>query len=109
MQLAPFPFQIIDWSAIEKEEKTGLTGKATWQVVQMGKVRIRRLEYSPGYSADHWCSKGHVIHCLEGDMKTELDDGRIMHLAAGQTYIVGDDSEAHRSRTENGCVLFVVD
>jgi hypothetical protein len=109
MQLAPFPFQIIDWSAIEKEEKKGLTGKATWQVVQMGKVRIRRLEYSSDYSADHWCSKGHVIHCLEGDMHTELEDGRIMHLAAGQTYIVGDDSEAHRSRTEKGCVLFVVD
>lgn len=109
MTIPVFPFSIIDWSKIAEEEHRGETGFAIWQVLNVGPIRIRRLQYSPNYKADHWCKKGHIIHCLEGKMETELDDGRIMELTAGQTYIVGDDGEAHKTSTEKGCVLFVVD
>jgi len=109
MNLSPFPFQTLDWSSIPKEEDKGETGIVYRQVFMMGEIRIRKVEYSPGYKADHWCSKGHIILCLEGEMDTELDDGRIMKLTAGMTYFVGDGSEAHRSSTKNGCMLFIVD
>ena len=109
MQLPSFPFQILDWSSIPWEEHTGETGLACWQVFMMGEIRIRKVEYSTGYKADHWCKKGHIILCTEGEMDTELDDGRIMKLTAGMTYFVGDDCEAHRSSTKDGCKLFIVD
>jgi hypothetical protein len=109
MQLSAFPFQTLDWSTIHVEEKTGETGVAYWQTFLVNDIRVRKVEYSPGYKADHWCSKGHIILCIEGEMDTELDDGRIMNLTAGMTYFVGDSCEAHRSSTQNGCKIFIVD
>ena len=109
MQLQSFPFQTLDWSSIPKEEHKGITGMAHWQVFMMNEIRVRMVEYSPNYLADHWCSKGHVILCLEGEMKTELQDGRKFLLSKGMTYQVGDNNEAHRSSTEMGCRLFIVD
>jgi hypothetical protein len=109
MVIPPFPFQIINWDEIKKETHAGESGFAYWQVLQMGAIRIRKVEYSPNYKADHWCKKGHIIHCLEGNMTTNLEDGRSMQLAAGMTYIVGDDSEAHATTSPNGCLLFIVD
>ncbi|MES2882108.1 MAG: DHCW motif cupin fold protein [Bacteroidota bacterium] len=109
MHIPQFPFEIIDWTNTPKEEHKGETGTADWQVINVGKIRVRKLTYSAGYKADHWCRKGHIIHCLEGEMQTALNDGRVMTLKSGETYIVGDDCEAHRTSTENGCVLFVVD
>ncbi len=104
-----FPFQTLDWSAIPKEEHKGITGTASWRVFSMGDIRIRMVEYSPGYFADHWCKKGHIIYCIAGEMITELEDGREFTLSQGMTYHVGDNSEAHRSRSANGCSLFIVD
>ena len=109
MKIADFHFQTLDWSTISKEEHKGETGIAYWQIQTMNDIRVRMVEYSPGYKADHWCSKGHIIYCLEGEMNTELEDGRIMKLTKGMSYVVGDDCEAHRSSTENGCKLFIVD
>ena len=109
MQLFSFPFQTLDWSYIPQEEHKGETGLAYWQVFMMGEICVRKVEYSAGYKADHWCKKGHIILCIEGEMDTELDDGRIMKLTAGMTYFVGDDCEAHRTSTKNGCKLFIVD
>lgn len=109
MNIPFFPFEIVDWDVVPKEEHRGDTGFATWQILTVGDIRIRRLEYSVNYKADHWCKKGHIIHCIDGEMSTELDDGRMMQLTAGKTYIVGDDCEAHRTSTEKGCVLFIVD
>ena len=109
MNIPSFPFQILDWASIAKEEHKGETGVASWQTQMVNNIRVRRVQYSPGYKADHWCSKGHIIHCLEGEMNTELEDGRIFKLTAGMTYIVGDNCEAHRSSTAGGCLLFVVD
>ena len=109
MDILPFNFQTIDWSAIPKEEALGESGTAVRQVIFMGNIRIRRVTYSPGYMADHWCSKGHVLHCLEGEMDTELEDGRTFKLTKGMTYLVGDNSEPHRSSTQTGCQLLIVD
>jgi hypothetical protein len=67
------------------------------------------LEYSPGYRADHWCSKGHILFCLEGELTTELQDGRVFVLKPGMSYQVADQAEPHRSYTAGGAKLFVVD
>jgi hypothetical protein len=87
----------------------GEKGFALWQTIMMGDIRIRMVEYSSGYVADHWCNKGHIIFCIKGKMRTELKDGRIMKLKKGVTYHVGDDSEAHRTSSKKGCNLFIVD
>lgn len=109
MKLAPFPFQTTDWSAIAPQEHKGITGMAYWRVFMMNDIRVRMVEYSAGYLADHWCKKGHIIYCMEGEMETELEDGRKFILTAGMTYHVGDNCEAHRSSTKDGCKLFIVD
>jgi quercetin dioxygenase-like cupin family protein len=109
MKLESFSFVTSDWSSIPKEEHKGESGRAYWQTQMMNEIRVRMVEYSPGYKADHWCSKGHIILCTEGEMNTELEDGRILKLTKGMTYFVGDNCEAHRSSTETGCKLFIVD
>lgn len=109
MNLSSFPFQTLNWSSIPKEEQKGETGIAYWQMQMMNEIRIMKVEYSPGYKADHWCSKGHIILCTEGEIETELDNGKLEILSAGMTYFVGDNSEAHRSSSKNGCKLFIVD
>jgi quercetin dioxygenase-like cupin family protein len=109
MNMASFPFQTMRWDDIPKEEHTGDAGIAYWQVQKVNDIRVRLVEYSPGYIANHWCHKGHILFCMEGEMNTELEDGRIMKLSAGMCYFVGDNDEAHRSSTATGCKLFIVD
>ncbi|MEO5783816.1 MAG: DHCW motif cupin fold protein [Ginsengibacter sp.] len=109
MKIEHHPFETIDWSAIPKEDHKGISSIALWQTIMMGDIRIRMVEYSADYLADHWCDKGHIIFCIEGEMQTELNDGRKFILKKGMTYHVGDDSDAHRSSSENGCKLFIVD
>jgi quercetin dioxygenase-like cupin family protein len=109
MKISSYPFQTLNWSSIPKEEHKGETGIAYWQVQQVNIIRVRMVEYSPGYKADHWCSKGHIILCLEGEMQTELKDGRIMKLSKGMCYFVGDNNEPHKTSTASGCRLFIVD
>ena len=75
----------------------------------MGEIKIRMVEYSVGYVADHWCSKGHIIFCIYGEMETELKDGRKFIFQQGMTYQVGDNSDAHCSSSAKGCKLFIVD
>jgi quercetin dioxygenase-like cupin family protein len=109
MKLAAIPFGTTDWSAVEPTEHSGEAGKAYWRTRQFGDVRVRMVEYTPGYVSDHWCRKGHVLLCLEGQLETELEDGRTFVLKPGMSYQVADAAEAHRSRTEVGAKLFVVD
>ena len=109
MNLSSFSFRTLDWSSIPKEEKTGETGKAYWQIQMMNDIRVRKVEYTAGYKADHWCKKGHIILCLEGEMDTELEGGRVFKLTQGMCYFVGDNDEVHRSGTVSGCKLFIVD
>lgn len=109
MKINNLPFEITDWSGIEKTEHKGKTGIAYWQTRQFGDFRVRIVEYSPGYLADHWCNKGHFLYCIEGELHTELEDGRIFVLKPGMNYQVADNAEPHRSSTKTGAKLFVVD
>ncbi|MDY4346995.1 DHCW motif cupin fold protein [Pectobacterium brasiliense] len=109
MDMKNIPFGTTDWSQIEPTEHRGDTGIAYWQTQRFDNIRVRIVEYTPGYLADHWCSKGHILLCLEGELHTELDDGRVFVLKPGMSYQVADNAEAHRSYTETGAKLFVVD
>ena len=109
MQISDIPFGTTDWSAMERVERKGESGIACWRTQQFGNIRVRMLEYSPGYRADHWCVKGHILLCLQGELHTELADGRTFTLKPGMSYQVADNAEPHRSRSENGATLFVVD
>lgn len=101
--------EVVDWTRVEAVEHPGETGVATWRTKNMGDVRVRMVEYSPGYKADHWCKKGHVILCLEGQMDIELADGKRLSMKAGESYQVGDGDPAHRTTTAGGVKLFIVD
>ena len=102
-------FQTIDWTTISKTEHSGVTGSATWQTRQFPGLRMRIVEYSPGYLADHWCKKGHIVHCLEGEFASELQSGDTHVLTAGMTYIVSDEVSSHRSKTKKGVKLLIID
>jgi hypothetical protein len=103
------PFQLTDWKKISIEEHKGETGIAYWKTQQFGGLRIRMIVYSANYKADHWCQKGHVIYCIEGEMDTELSDGSIHKLSKGMTYQVSDELSSHRTSSANGVKLFVID
>jgi hypothetical protein len=109
MNMNNIPFGVTDWSQVEPTEHPGETGNATWRTRQFDMIRLRLVEYSPGYRANHWCSKGHILLCLEGELHTELADGRVFVLRPGMSYQVADEAEAHRSSTETGVKLFIVD
>jgi len=102
-------FQTIDWTSIPKIEHKGETGVAYWQTTQFEGLRIRIVEYSKGYIADHWCKKGHIVHCLEGDFVSELEDSEKFILSKGMTYVVSDELSSHRSTTKNGVKLLIID
>jgi quercetin dioxygenase-like cupin family protein len=109
MKLKGIPFQSIDWSRVEPTSHPGAPGVATWRTVEVGNVRVRMVEYSAGYVADHWCKRGHVILVLDGQLETELDDGRRMTIGTGGTYVVADGDGAHRTSSPGGARLFIVD
>lgn len=102
-------FQTIDWNAVIPTKHKGETGTATWRTLQLDGLRIREVEYSKGYLADHWCRKGHFVHCLEGEFVSELADGQKFILKKGMSYIVSDELSSHRSYTETGVKLLIID
>lgn len=110
MQMSEIPFGTTDWSDVAATEHPGETGKAFWRTRQYGAIRVRMVEYTPHYLADHWCEKGHILLVLDGKLETELADGRRVTLLPGQSYQVADGAEPHRSRTgPEGAKLFIVD
>lgn len=102
-------FQTIDWSQVPVTEHSGETGTAYWRTMQFAGLRVRMVEYSDGYLADHWCSKGHIVHCLEGELTSELKSGEKFILRAGSTYIVSDELSQHRSITVKRVKLMIID
>lgn len=103
------PFQTLAWEKIEKTEHKGETGTSYWQTVQMDGLRIRMVEYSENYLADHWCQKGHIVHCLEGSFISELKNGEKVTLTKGMTYVVSDDLSSHRSISSDSVKLLIID
>ena len=109
MRMTGIPFGTTDWSTVEPTTHPGERGVALWRTRQFGDLRVRMVEYSAGYVADHWCSKGHILLCLSGELHTELRDGRTFVLTPGTSYQVADAAEAHRSSAPAGATLFIVD
>ena len=109
MKMSDIPFGIAKWDEIPPTEHAGTSGKALWRTQQFGDMRVRMVEYTPGYVADHWCDKGHILLCLSGRLDTELADGRTFTLLPGMSYQVADDTAPHRSSTQDGATLFIVD
>jgi quercetin dioxygenase-like cupin family protein len=113
MDMGDIPFGVTDWEGVEETEHAGTTGTAFWRTRTFGPadnpIRVRMVSYSPGYLADHWCRKGHILLCLEGELHTTLEDGRRFTLTPGMSYQVADNAEAHQSATPTGARLFIVD
>lgn len=113
MKITDIPFGTTHWQTVEKTLHQGATGTATWQTRHFGPpdnpIRVRVVEYSPGYLADHWCQKGHILFCMQGQLETTLEDGRKFILTPGMSYQVADNAEPHQSYTKDGATLFIVD
>jgi hypothetical protein len=109
MELRDIPFGVTAWDEVAAVEHAGETGVARWRTRQFGLIRVRLVEYTPGYRADHWCRKGHILFCVAGELETELADGRRFRLEPGMSYQVADEAEPHRSSTARGATLFIVD
>ena len=103
------PFQTIDWTNIPQTVHSGETGTAFWQTLQFQGLRIRMVEYSAGYLADHWCQKGHIVHCLEGELLSEMETGEQFILTTGMTYVVSDMLSSHRSIARDTVKLLIID
>lgn len=109
MHIRDVPFQRTDWSAVPATIHPGERGSATWRTIEVGNIRVRMVEYSPDYLADHWCERGHVLLVLDGELLTELRDGSVHRLGPGESYEVADGVAPHRSSTPGGARLFIVD
>ena len=107
--MSNIPFQTIDWNKIVPTKHPGETGISFWQTLQFENLRVRIVEYSAGYLADHWCQKGHIVHCLEGEFESELENGKTYSMSKGMTYIVSDNLSSHRSVSQNGVKLLIID
>ena len=109
VRMAQIPFQCINWSGFEAIEQKGETGTSLSRIFELPGLRIRKVEYSAGYLADHWCEKGHIVHCLEGEFTSELQNGEKVLLRSGESYVVSDGMSSHRSFSENGVKLLIID
>ena len=107
--MSNFNFQTIDWDSISATEHRGEKGTSFWKTLQLDGLRIRIVEYGPGYLADHWCQKGHIVHCLEGEFESELDNGTSYLLRKGMSYVVSDNLSSHRSYSASGVKLLIID
>jgi hypothetical protein len=110
MDTKAIPFGLVHWDQVQANRHEGESGFALWRDVDQGGLHVHMAEYSPGYKAAGWCQLGHILTVLKGSLTTELKDGREFHLTEGVSYVVSSDEQnPHRSRTETGATLFVVD
>jgi hypothetical protein len=109
MKHETYAYQAIDWASVPRTEHKGVTGTSFWRTVQLPGLRVRIVEYTKGYLADHWCQKGHIVQCLDGEFVNEQENGARTVMTKGMTYIVSDGASSHRSRTEHGATLLIVD
>ncbi|MDA8637270.1 DHCW motif cupin fold protein [Rhodospirillales bacterium] len=110
MKIPELPFTLTNWEKVEPVVYPGETGEAIWRTLDIGDIRVRVVEYSAGYLADHWCDRGHILYVLEGELTSELKDGRSVVMTPGMSYQVSDFGDSpHRSKTEIGAKLFIVD
>lgn len=104
------PFTVTDWNRIETLEVVGENGRSLWRVFERGNLRVRIVEYSAGYKADHWCERGHILLVLEGELVIRLKDGREFALTSGMSFQASDDEKnPHLALTEKGARVFIAD
>ena len=103
------PFQVTDWSTIEAISQKGTTGSSFVRVKEYDFLKVRMVEYSPNYEADHWCEKGHIAYCVEGELEINLSDGSSNILIEGTSFQVSDNISSHKVRSKKGAKLFIID
>lgn len=109
MKLADFQTGMTDWAGVPVTEHPGAQGVARVRAVTLGEVQLRRIVYSAGYLADHWCSKGHIVVVLEGELTMEHRDGAAVRLGSESVYYTADEAGAHRARSQEGATVLVLD
>lgn len=110
MKLTDLPTGMTDWSNLDASSQPGATGAATIKSRRFGDMQLRLVSYSAGYTADHWCAKGHIVFIVSGTATFEHEDGRHYELSAGMTYHVSDDERVpHRLSSREGASLFILD
>jgi hypothetical protein len=110
LKLENLPTGITDWSQVPVAVASGASGSATMRTREFGPIRLRLVDYSAGYIADHWCAKGHIIFVVAGRLMIEHEDGERHVLTAGMSYHVSDEvGPAHRVMSDGGAIIFVVD
>jgi hypothetical protein len=110
MKIMDVPFETTDWGVIEPSEYKGETGTSFWRTFEAGNIRVRMVEYSPGFKSDHWCARGHVLLVLEGELVIKLKDGREIILNPRISFqVADDDANPHLAYTEKGAKVFIVD
>lgn len=109
MNTPSIPFQVTDWAAVPATEYPGESGTASWRTLKFGALRVRLVDYSPGFLSDHWCKRGHIMFVVSGVLGIELADGHVFWLTQGMSFEVSDQESVHRTRTDTGATLFIVD
>ncbi len=110
MKIKNVPFTITDWKNIETIEHKGESGTSFWLVFEKGNIRVRMVEYSPGFKSDHYCSRGHILLVLEGELYIKLKDGQTFLFVQGMSFQAEDDeTNPHLAYTKNGAKVFIVD
>ena len=98
-----------DWDSIPTQKIDGETGFCTIKTKTLGEIKIRHIEYSANYSADHWCDKGHIVFIIDGELKIEHKDNSIHTLQGGMTYLIGDNTLAHQAKSKLGAKALIID
>jgi hypothetical protein len=110
MNIQNVDFTITDWEKIKPVEYPGESGTSYWRIFESGNVRVRVVEYSPGFKSDHFCSRGHILLILEGELGIKFKDGQIFRLVQGMSFQAEDDeTNPHLVYTEKGAKVFIVD
>ncbi len=110
MKIKDVPFEVIDWNSIPSKKYKGATGTSYWRTVNSGNIRVRKVEYSPEFKSDHYCSRGHILLVLEGELFIEIKNGSTYNLQAGNSFQCEDDeSNPHLAYSEKGAKVFIVD
>lgn len=106
MELSGLPEAVVDWSRTPATKTAGATSRAH----KTNDVQLRVVDYDPGYLADHWCSKGHILYVISGSLTIEHGDGKASYeLAAGMSWQTADNGPPHRVRSTGGATVFIVD
>jgi len=61
MKIQDIPFSTIDWSNVKHTVQPGKNGTVISRVFEMGNIRARMVEFTPGYLAGYFGEIGHLF------------------------------------------------